>query len=92
MKDGDKWFEDFVNKTCGYAHYYEERDPALSEYLYDLSRVIKALDKNQKALIKLLLKLQRENKIFERMVKRMYGTMYRELKHISDIWTSEVKE
>lgn len=57
-----------------------------------LIQYTKALDKNQKALIRLMLKYKRENKTYEHLVKHMVKTINTELKYIEDIWTSKEGE
>ena len=64
---------------CGLSHSAKD--------IQALIKYTKPLDKNQKALIKLMLKYKRENKAYEHLVKRMYQVMFRELKHIEEIWT-----
>jgi len=71
MKSGNDEFTTTVNKCEGMAHWYEERDPALAEYLYKLIRYTKALDKNQKALIKRLLKGLRREKKLKAMINKL---------------------
>ena len=92
MSTGSDKLYNMVHKTECYAQFCEESDPPMSEYLYELARVIRVMDKNQKSLIKTLLRYQREKKILERLVCRLFAVMRNETDHIVDVWTGGGKD
>ena len=64
--------------ACGLSHSAKD----VKNLLY----IIATMDKNQKALIQTVLKLQRQNKSLRQLAKRMYSTMNNGQKDVVDIW------
>lgn len=71
------------------AFYFATDYPKAAEKMLKLIKIVKAYDKNQKALIQLVLRLQRANKGLDKIAKRMYMLMSRGQKNIVNIWLKE---
>lgn len=67
--------------ACGLSHSAKD--------IKNLIQYTKALDKNQKALIKLMLKYKRANETYDHLIRHMVQIMYKELKYVEDIWTAK---
>lgn len=64
--------------NCGLSHSAKD--------VKQLLQYTRALDKNQKSLISALIKLQRENKLYNKTMKKMYLLMSDGQKNIVDAW------
>lgn len=67
--------------ACGLSHSAKD--------IKNLIQYTKALDKNQKALIKLMLKYKRTNETYDHLIRHMVQIMYKELKYVEDVWTAK---
>ena len=67
--------------ACGLSHSAKD--------IKTLVQYAKALDKNQKALIKLMLKYKRANETYDHLIRHTVQIMSKELKYVGDIWTAE---
>lgn len=67
--------------ACGLSHSAKD--------IKNLIQYTKALDKNQKALIKLMLKYKRANETYDHLIRHMVQIMYKELKYVEDVWTAK---
>lgn len=67
--------------ACGLSHSAKD--------IKNLIQYTKALDKNQKALIKLMLKYKRANKTYDHLVRHIVQIMYKELQYVGDVWTAK---
>ena len=67
--------------ACGLSHSAKD--------IKILIQYTKALDKNQKALIKLLLKYKRANETYDHLIRHMVQIIYKELKYVEDVWTTK---
>ena len=72
-----------IKQMAGCGLSYSAKD------IKDLVRYTKALDKNQKALIKLMLKYKRANETYDHLIRHMVQIMYKELRYVEDIWTAK---
>ena len=67
--------------ACGLSHSAKD--------IKTLIQYTRALDKNQKTLIKLMLKYKRANETYDHLVRHMVQIMYKELQYVGDVWTTE---
>lgn len=87
MKDGTNNILERAEKTirlmaeCGMSHSAKD--------IKDLIQYAKALDKNQKALIKLMLKYKRANETYDYLIRHIVKIMDKELRYVEDVWTTK---
>ena len=67
--------------ACGLSHSAKD--------IKTLIQYTKALDKNQKALIKLMLKYKRANETYDYLIRHMVRIMDKELRYVEDVWTAK---
>lgn len=92
MTNGDNEMTNMIEVCSLFVDKYQKTYPYVTKNIDSLIKYIKAFDKNQKSLIKLLLKYKRENEILSDLVRHNANTMTEEIKYISDVWTGGNKE
>ena len=60
------------------------------EFTRSLLAKVEFLDKTNTRLIKTLINQQRENRVYKKIIKRMYIMMNQGQKNIVDVWLKEV--
>ena len=89
MADGNdlnKLLVQVTNDAC----YFMKDYPRAATRMLALVKYARALDKNQKSLIKLVLRLQRSNKLLNKINDRMFNLLHKGQKDILSVWLEEI--
>ena len=88
MENGNE-LEQLLHQVADDAFYIDYDYPRMADRMIKLVKLVKVYDKNQKALINLVLRLQRANKGLDKMVRRMFHLMSPGQRDIIDVWLKE---